>query len=112
MRITLGYDHREYATVCGTQLVLRTWLQQKCWSQKSPLVISANTLGKGSPERPQIRDDDGIAMRSRTLVEASWGRACRTERFWNLLNPQPAASFGYRLGCVCVLEAAGQLFPS
>ena len=60
MRITLGYDRREYAAVCGTQPVLRTWQHQKFWSQKSPLVISANTRGKGSPERPQIRDDDGV----------------------------------------------------
>ena len=111
MRITLGYDRREYAAVCGTQPVLRTWQHQKCWSQKSPLVISANTRGKGSPERPQIRDDDGVdeiqdsggslmeeGMQDREILESA--------------KSQPAASFGYRLGCVCVLEAAGQLFPS
>lgn len=99
MRITLGYDHREYGTVCGIQPELSTWQRQKWWSQKSPLVILANTRGKGRPERPEIRDNDGVPVRSRTLVEVSWGRARRTRGI--LESPRSPASCQLWV-CVCV----------
>lgn len=44
------------------------------------LVILANTRGKGRPERPEIRDNDGVPVRSRTLVEVSWGGGTQDQR--------------------------------
>ena len=103
MRITLCYDCREYGTVRGIQPGLSTWQQQECWSQRNPLVILANTRGKGRPERPEIRDNDGVPMRSRTLVEVSWGRACRTRGILDSARSPASRQLGVQARlCVCV----------
>lgn len=107
MRITLGYDRREYGTVRGIQPGLSTWQRQECWSQRSPLVILANTQGK---ERPEIRDNDGVPVRSRTLVEVSWGRACRSRGILQSARSSASRQLWVQAGlCVCVRGSGAAL---
>ena len=110
MRITLGYDRREYGTVRGIQPGLSTWQWQECWSQRSPLVILANTQGKERPERPEIRDNDGVPVRSRTLVEVSWGRACRSRGILQSARSPASRQLWVQAGlCVCVRGSGAAL---
>ena len=110
MRITLGYDRREYGIVRGIQPGLSTWQWQECWSQRSPLVILANTQGKERPERPEIRDNDGVPVRSRTLVEVSWGRACRSRGILQSARSSASRQLWVQAGlCVCVRGSGAAL---
>ena len=110
MRITLGYDRREYGIVRGIQPGLSTWQWQECWSQRSPLVILANTQGKERPERPEIRDNAGVPVRSRTLVEVSWGRACRSRGILQSARSPASRQLWVQAGlCVCVRGSGAAL---